>query len=114
MKESKIWDCKIGYANSLELPPGADRPMGKVIEKVFKKLTGHESKFCFSGWGGSLSETELAVVENRWPKHSRSLNEILERLSLLVEVVDESNKKAMKKIIKDLEAVIIVEKLHGN
>lgn len=114
MKERKIWGCKIGYADAFELPPGSDNPMRKAIEKAFKDITGHESDFCLSGWGEILDEKELSVIEDRYPKHSKSLRELLGQLILLVEVLDESNKPAMKTIIKELERIIIREILYGN
>ncbi len=59
----KIWTCKIGSAQAL--PPGADVPMRIAIQEAFRRLTGDYPEFTFSGWGGELTEEELAVVEDR-------------------------------------------------
>lgn len=62
---TRVWDCKIGYAFNGELPNGADFPMRRAISKQFKKLTGREPLFIFSGWGGSLTDIEKSVVERK-------------------------------------------------
>lgn len=59
----KIWDCKIGEVETI--PPGADFPMRQAVAEAYQKITGKEPVFCFSGWGGKLSECERAVVEDR-------------------------------------------------
>lgn len=61
------WTCKIGEFDRDLLPGGCDLPMRKAVEDAYEKLTGEESKFTFSGWGGKLNEYERAVVENREP-----------------------------------------------
>ena len=60
-----IWTCKIGRAGNK--PSGADAPMRDAIAAAYRTLTGEEPDFIFSGWGGSLTEGELACVENRLP-----------------------------------------------
>jgi hypothetical protein len=62
----RIWFCKIGGEVG-DLPSGADWPMRQAIQEVFIRITGADPKFCFSGWGGELTEPERAVVENRLP-----------------------------------------------
>ena len=83
-EESKrVWTCKIGWAGD-ELPLGSDLPMRDAVAAAYKKLTGgHHPDFIFSGWGGELTEPELAVVENREPSaeyeaqwhHDRAMKE---------------------------------------
>lgn len=64
----RIWTCKIGSElGSLGLPSGADEPMREAVTRAFEELTGFAPEFVFSGWGGELTEPELAVVENRLP-----------------------------------------------
>ncbi len=65
MSKLKIWQCKIGEAENL--PYGADSPMREAIIEAYKKITGHEPVFCFSGWGGELTEGERDCV-NENPK----------------------------------------------
>lgn len=60
-----VWDCKIGVRGTVNLPSGADWPIRRAVEAAFKEITGVDAEFCFSGWGGTLTEGELAVVENR-------------------------------------------------
>lgn len=62
----QVWFCKIGGPTT-ELPRGADAPMRDAIGAAYKKLTGQRDEFLFSGWGGELTEGELAVVESREP-----------------------------------------------
>lgn len=64
-KKLKIWACKIGEIADKVLPPGSDWPMRDAVQKAYRELTGEDNKFCFSGWGGELTEPERAVVENR-------------------------------------------------
>ena len=60
-----MWFCKIGEHSPLQR--GADSPMRDAVAAEYKKLTGQEPAFIFSGWGGELTEGERAVVENRLP-----------------------------------------------
>lgn len=71
-----IWTCKIGETDA-ELPPGSDSPMRHAVEAAYEALTGQESEFLFSGWGGELTEGERAVVEDRLPEHHRDNPELL-------------------------------------
>lgn len=59
----KVWDCKIGYGDSMKLPDGADLPMRVAIQEAFKKLTGEYPEFIFSGWGGQLTPIEKQLVD---------------------------------------------------
>lgn len=63
----KIWTCKIGEVDTALLPDGSDRPMRHAARVAYVELTGREPNFCFSGWGGSLTEPERAAHENREP-----------------------------------------------
>lgn len=60
----QIWECKIG-GKVYGLPKSCDEPMRSAVQKCFYQLFGCEAEFVFSGWSGSLSEGERAVVENR-------------------------------------------------
>lgn len=51
------------------LPEGSDFPMRVAITEAYRKLTGREPNFLFSGWGEQLTELERAVVENRMSMH---------------------------------------------
>lgn len=59
-----IWMCKIGTLEdgSVELPTGCDLPMRLAIQDAYKKLTGKEPDFIFSGWSAELTEGELNVL----------------------------------------------------
>jgi len=60
MKES-IWECKIGGPVA-GLPAGADLPMREAIKRAYKEITGEEPQFVFSGWAGTLTVSERAVL----------------------------------------------------
>ncbi len=62
----RIWFCKIG-GKIAELPKGADFPMRQAVQTAFLAVTGVDCEFTFSGWGGTLTEPQRAVVENRLP-----------------------------------------------
>ena len=62
-----IWNCKVGMLGNAALPNDADYPMRMAISKAYSKVVGVEPQFIFSGWSSSLTESELAVVENRMP-----------------------------------------------
>jgi hypothetical protein len=72
MKNEKVWDCKIGVIGELALPMGADLPMRQAIERAFKEITGRDPEFIFSGWGGSLTDVERQIVEERGPGTDRA------------------------------------------
>jgi hypothetical protein len=84
----RIWFCKIGGEVG-ELQSGADWPMRKAIEAAYKELTGCDAEFCFSGWGGSLTEGERAVVEDREPKPEAA--DAVERLRAEVSRLRDAN-----------------------
>jgi hypothetical protein len=65
--KENIWFCKIGGKTG-DLRHGADLPMRTAIRHAFREITGSDEEFLFSGWGGSLTEPERAVVENRKPR----------------------------------------------
>jgi hypothetical protein len=62
-----VWFCKIGEVEREALPNGADLPLRLAVERAYRELTGHGPTFCFSGWNGTLTEPERAVVEDREP-----------------------------------------------
>lgn len=63
----QVWWCKIGGPKR-DLPHGADWPMRDAVQFAYLGLVGEECEFTFSGWGGELTEGELAVVEDRLPR----------------------------------------------
>ena len=63
IKKMKIWTCKIGEVDESELFNGADAPMREAVEEAYKKLTGKDSDFIFSGWGSELDISEREVFE---------------------------------------------------
>ena len=64
MTGERVWFCKIGYADDDALSNGADLPMRQAVQEAYKRLTGREADFCFSGWGATLDEMEKAVVDH--------------------------------------------------
>lgn len=66
-QNTKIWFCKIGEIQHGELPKGSDLPMRVAVAAEYRRLTGQEPKFIFSGWGAVLTEPERAAHENRIP-----------------------------------------------
>lgn len=58
----KIWECKIGECDSKQLPNGSDLPMRQAVREAYRKLTGQEPEFIFSGWGAELTESERDVA----------------------------------------------------
>jgi len=75
-KTMKVWYCKIGVTGDLITPKNADLPMRAAIEKAFIDITGQDAEFTFSGWGGELEESELAVVEDREPDIDVQIQEL--------------------------------------
>ena len=71
----QIWTCKIG-GKVTGLPKGCDGPMRRAVQECFSRLSGYEADFCFSGWSGSLTEGERAVVEKRPPALERCTVEL--------------------------------------
>lgn len=63
MAGSGIWECKIGQADWDKLPMGADAPMRNAVYRAYYELTGHHPEYCFSGWDGSLTDSEKASVD---------------------------------------------------
>lgn len=73
-----IWTCKIGKTDipreDWNYHPGADYPMRQAITKAYKEITGEEKpEFIFSGWGGELTASERAAVEDRLPTKQEDL-----------------------------------------
>lgn len=62
-----IWQCKVGEASAASIPQGADAPMRDAVQRAFRRVTGEDAEFVFSGWSAELTEGERAVVEDRMP-----------------------------------------------
>ena len=60
----KVWFCKIAVPADAELPRGFDWPPRTAACEAIEN-SGIEVVACFSGWGGKLSEGEIAVIENK-------------------------------------------------
>ena len=58
-----VLNCKIGVKDDVKLPDGADGPIRNNVAALFSCLFRKDAEFNFSGWGGSLSEAELATVK---------------------------------------------------
>lgn len=62
MNQFKVWDCKIVVPINAEIPDGFDWPPRhgaiSALEANNIKVLG-----CFSGWGGTLTELETAIIE---------------------------------------------------
>jgi hypothetical protein len=64
MGEMRIWFCKIGETPEKKL---SDNYMREFVSMAYRRHTGDLPNFVFSGWNGSLTESERAVVEDREP-----------------------------------------------
>ena len=68
-KRNPIWRCKIGLTGGpIDMPDGCDLPMRMAVREAFLRITGRHADFVFSGWNAELTESELAVVEDREPR----------------------------------------------
>src|SRR5215216_328369 len=72
----KTWYCKIGGADTNDVPDGGDAPMRDAIERTYRRIVGEDPMYTFSGWGAKLTEPELAVVEDRLPDRSKVTREV--------------------------------------
>ena len=61
-KKYKIWTCKLVVPGDVELPNGFDWPPRNGATEAVTGA-GIEVVGCFSGWGGSLTEGEIEVLE---------------------------------------------------
>lgn len=75
---NQIWECKIGVISEEKLVSNhpLDPEMREAVEKAFKKATGLDAQFNFSGWGAELKESELAVIEDREPDIEVQIDEL--------------------------------------
>lgn len=73
------WSCTVGEYPRGFLPPGSDAPMREVVREGYRRLTGREPDYIFSGWGDPLPESYRAVHENRMPDVTVLLEELIER-----------------------------------
>lgn len=56
----RVWSCKIGFAGDSRV--GSDKTMRAAVERAYRELTGRHAEFCFSGWGGGLTDGEAEIV----------------------------------------------------
>ena len=57
-----IWSCKIGEVPRGQLSDGSDLPMRDAVTRAYREITGEEPRFIFSGWGGTLTDSEREVI----------------------------------------------------
>lgn len=76
----RIWTCKIGVEDDIDLPDGADQHMRREAKQAFYSVAGGDPDFCFSGWGGELDEVELEVV--RLKRQTKELHQELQTQGL--------------------------------
>lgn len=78
--EKAMWSCMVGEVDRSVLPSGSDEPMREAVAAAYRKLTGRDDVFIFSGWGDQLDEAHRAVVENREPDHYKIRDDLAEHL----------------------------------
>lgn len=66
MVRNQIWECKIGEVDAGLVPNGADLPMRMAVREAYRKITGREPDFLFSGWGAELTGDEREAVNRRY------------------------------------------------
>ncbi len=64
MSEYKVWTCKIVVSGDAKLPDGFDGPPRLAAIHAVQSA-GIEVLDCFSGWGGTLTETQEKIVNRR-------------------------------------------------
>ena len=57
----KVWECKIVVASDAEIPDGFDWSLSYAAISAIE-AHGIGVLSCFSGWGGTLTETQTEVV----------------------------------------------------
>jgi len=65
-----VWECKIVVDADVAIPEGFDWPPRSAACNAVE-TAGIPIVACFSGWGGGLSEAQLAVIEDRLPEAGR-------------------------------------------
>ena len=62
MARFRVWECKIVVAGDTEIPDEFDHPPRYA---AISAIGAHDIEVlsCFSGWGGTLTETQLEIVE---------------------------------------------------
>ena len=68
MSKYRVWQFRIMIPLDAETPIAFDGPpRSAAVDAV--EAAGIPVIACFSGWGHSETESELAVIENRLPSH---------------------------------------------
>lgn len=65
-KDVAVWFCKMVIPADEETPDAFDRPPRQAVRRVIDDY-GLTDIACFSGWGGTLTEGELACINNEMP-----------------------------------------------
>lgn len=84
---SGIWGCQIGDC-PVALPGGSDLPMRDAVADAYRKLTGRDPEFIFSGWRDTLTEERVAVVEDRLPDPEVLIAAARKRIDEAMEEID--------------------------
>ena len=64
MEKFKVWGCKLVIPSSVGLPSGFDSPPRSAVQMVIEGLD-IPIVCLFSGWGGTLVDTELVVANQQ-------------------------------------------------
>lgn len=111
-----VWSCKIGPVDRSELPPGADLPLRKAVEKGCLDLLGNTPVTIFSGWGGTFTRGEEAsYFGDLTPREIDLFTDCLDDLEVYGgNAFSGKNKDRIKELILELRKTVMHEKLKCN
>lgn len=111
-----VWSCKIGPVDRSELPPGADWPLRRAIEKGCLDLLGDTPVTIFSGWGETFTRDEEAShFGDPIPSEIDFFTDCLDDLEVYGDnAFSGENKGRIKELILELRKTVIHEKLKCN
>lgn len=66
----KVWECRLVVRGDADLPRAFDGVPREAAWQAVERA-GVRVEACFSGWGGKISEREVAVIENREPDRAQ-------------------------------------------
>jgi hypothetical protein len=110
MARFQVWECKIVVSGDVMIPDGFDSPPRYAAVQAVEN-GGIRVLSCFSGWGGTLTETQREIVEENNKRSAIQPRSMEENMEDLVEKVNEKFLQNILSVLDPGRSVEVLQRL---